>query len=216
VDDLDEAVEADERGRCAPGCKFVDPRGAPLVRLERGRFGLGERDERSVELAEDEALHRPMSGQPPRGQDAGYRSDVPDVEAAAEAEAPHRSSSPSLKPRDRTVWMRGGPAPASIFLRRWLTWTSTTFVRSWGSSPHTDSPILLRVTTSPACRIKVSRIEYSLGVKAISLAPRVTRWVTGSSVRSAIFRTGGRVSSERRSSARIRASSSSNAKGLVR
>src|SRR5262249_9176112 len=216
VDDLDKAVEPDEGRRGASGGELVHPHRAVQVGLERRGFGLRQRHESGVQLAQHEPGEGPVPGEGSDGKEGGDHTRVPEREAVRQAEPRHSPLSPSRKPRAHTVWMSAGRSPESIFRCRWLTCTSTRLVRFSGSSSQTDWPIRARDTTWPAWRIRVSRIAYSFGVRAIAAPPRVTRCVSGSRARSATLRTGGRTSSERRSSARIRARSSSKAKGLVR
>ena len=69
---------------------------------------------------------------------------------------------------------------------------------------------------SPGRRMKLSRIANSFEDSAISSSPRQTCRRAGSSDRSPTVRTTGRATTPRRAIARRRASSSPNAKGLVR
>ncbi len=96
-------------------------------------------------------------------------------------------------------------------------WTSITFVCGSKCRSQTFSSNIVRVTTWPAWRIRYSSRRNSRAVTSTGRPPRATLRATRSISRSATrSRVTGSVATERRASTSSRASSSSNAKGLVR
>src|SRR6185437_8278763 len=183
------------------------------------------RVENQVDIALDDALRQQVGAA--EGDAYGERDEerVPHrhpegrsiEQPAPAARLLHSSSSCSTYPEPRTVWMRSRCAPRSIAWRSRLMCTSTRLLCGSKCRSQTPSSNMVRVTTCPSRRMRNSSSFCSRAVSSISCPPRVTLRASRSNSRSATRSTVDSAAlGRRRSRASMRASSSANAKGLVR
>src|SRR4029453_5560902 len=142
----------------------------------------------------------------------------PNADRGTEPPATHGSPSCSTKPTPRTVWINRTVPSVSTFLRKRVICTSMTLSMGVArrGSLHTSRASISRDTGWPWCRRGNSSRSNSRLVRSSNRSPRTARRATRSSSRSAAFNRSTSDGRPRRSSARIRASSSGSANGLTR
>src|SRR6185295_11295068 len=202
---------------------FAVPRDAAFRRLFDHHGGpLEVAAQLLVEDLGGAAAHVREDGARVDAEDERHGRDVPQRQLQAHAvrspPAPHGSPSRSRNPTPRTVWINFIDRSRSTLRRRRAMWTSMTLssgvVRA--VSFQTSRASVSRETTCPSYRIRYSSSSNSRTVSSTGCALRVTLRVTRSISRSPTDSRGVSATRPRRTNARMRASSSAKANGLIR
>src|SRR5262249_36884349 len=220
-----------------PGFRLVED-GSAFVHAEQRQAPLGRQVAQLPRLLAVDAVDRgelapellvqrgiepgPDEQQNARGEDAydqRQHARVPQGQARADTEGTgHHCARPSEKPTPRTVCSSFFSNGSSILRRSRATVTSMTLSSGVARAVtcQTSLASISRETTRPLCRRRYSRMSNSFTVRSRACDPREARRVTRSISRSSCCSLRIWSSRPRRTSARIRASSSGRANGLTR